>query len=118
MNLISKLLARSIPASPYLVHFLGYFEKPFGVAMKLYSGTLKDCILNENVSLSSADKIKIALDVTRGIQHLHTFDIVHFDIKPLNVLLDHDDTGFRCAISDLGASVLRPLTFCILIILT
>ena len=104
LNLTSKLFARSIPASPYLVHFLGYFENPFGVAMKLYSGTLKDYLFNDNISISSADKMKIALDVAKGIQHLQIFDIVHFDIKPLNVLLDHDENRFRCAISDLGAS--------------
>ena len=86
--------------------------------MKLYSGTLKDFILNEKVSISNADKIKIALDVARGIQHIHLFDVVHFDIKPLNVLLDHDETGFRCAISDLGASYSTLLLVYILIMLT
>ncbi|KAK8919071.1 putative receptor-like protein kinase [Platanthera zijinensis] len=50
----------------------------------------------------------IALGVARGINYLHRgcdMTILHFDIKPQNILLDH---GFRPKISDFGLAKVYP----------
>ena len=72
--------------------------------MKLYSGSLKDYIFDRTVSINANDTYKIAQDVARGGAHIHSFDVVHFDIKPLNVLVDYDASkgGFNCCITDFG----------------
>ena len=47
------------------------------------------------------DWIKIFIDITRGLEHLHIHKIIHFDLKPRNVLLDEE---MNAKIADFGCS--------------
>ncbi|XP_042475544.1 rust resistance kinase Lr10-like [Macadamia integrifolia] len=77
------------------------------------NGSLDKYIFNQeqrgNISSSSWEKMyKIALGVAHGIEYLHRgcdMQILHFDIKPHNVLLDED---FTPKISDFGLAKLYP----------
>ncbi|KAM0945018.1 putative glycerophosphodiester phosphodiesterase, protein kinase RLK-Pelle-LRK10L-2 family [Dioscorea sansibarensis] len=63
---------------------------------------------NSNSNFSSAKLNEIALGVARGINYLHQgcdMRILHFDIKPHNVLLDHN---FTPKVSDFGLAKLYP----------
>ncbi|KAF7850483.1 hypothetical protein BT93_L5464 [Corymbia citriodora subsp. variegata] len=56
----------------------------------------------EETCLDSKEVYKIALQVARGIEYLHQgcdMQIIHFDIKPHNILLDKDLTS---KVSDFG----------------
>ncbi|KAJ0989121.1 hypothetical protein J5N97_007477 [Dioscorea zingiberensis] len=76
------------------------------------NGSLDKYIFSPNNGSShkfSADKlIDIALGVARGIDYLHKgcdMQILHFDIKPHNILLDHN---FNPKVSDFGLAKLYP----------
>eukprot|EP00253_Pinus_taeda_P017658 PITA_17658 len=84
-----------------LVRLLGYcFESPTGALVYEYmlNGSLDKFTFagNENGQiLSWEQKYSIALGVARGIAYLHQDcqnRIIHFDIKPHNILLDADLT--------------------------
>jgi serine/threonine protein kinase len=46
---------------------------------------------------------KICHDVVSGLMHIHLHGMVHFDIKPCNILFDaHSDRGCICKIGDFG----------------
>ncbi|KAF6151878.1 hypothetical protein GIB67_010452 [Kingdonia uniflora] len=63
---------------------------------------------DKNMHLSWEKMYEIALGVAHGIEYLHqgcTMQILHFDIKPHNILLDEN---FNPRISDFGLAKLYP----------
>ncbi|CAK8573608.1 unnamed protein product [Lathyrus sativus] len=54
-------------------------------------------------------RFSIILDIAKGIQYLHSCDppIIHGDIKPSNILLDH---SFSAKIADFGLARLKTLS--------
>nr|XP_011468369.1 PREDICTED: probable receptor-like protein kinase At5g39020 [Fragaria vesca subsp. vesca] len=75
------------------------------------NGSLDKYILGDagkNLTLSWDRMHEIALGVARAIEYLHQgcdIQILHFDIKPHNILLDHN---FKSKISDFGIARFYP----------
>ncbi|XP_031271387.1 rust resistance kinase Lr10-like [Pistacia vera] len=97
-----------------IVHLLGFFSEGARHAL-IYefmpNGSLEKLIFskinNSNHRLLSWEKmLNIAIGVAHGIEYLHQGcdqRILHFDIKPHNILLDHN---FQPKISDFGLAKL------------
>ncbi|KAK9939139.1 hypothetical protein M0R45_015846 [Rubus argutus] len=75
------------------------------------NGSLEKYIFSQQgvISLRCEKIFEIAVGVARGIQYLHQgcdMQILHFDIKPHNILLDEN---FTAKVSDFGLARLYPL---------
>ncbi|XP_057508058.1 rust resistance kinase Lr10-like isoform X2 [Actinidia eriantha] len=75
------------------------------------NGSLEKYIFSQegNISLNCEQMYEISLGVSRGIEYLHRgcdMQILHFDIKPHNILLDKD---FTPKVSDFGLAKLCPI---------
>ena len=79
-----------IPSHPNIARFLGYFDNPVGYALKYYHGSLVEIIYQEDKwpALSQTLIRSLITDVAKGLAHLHKSGIVHFDIKPGNILYE------------------------------
>ena len=92
---------------PCITHFYGYMRKNGEINGLVYefmsNGTLNDYIINNDVN-----EIYLQLTLVRifqGIKFLHSHSLIHRDLKPQNILLDHDYLPY---ISDL--ETVRELT--------
>ncbi|KAF7849542.1 hypothetical protein BT93_L0662 [Corymbia citriodora subsp. variegata] len=79
----------------------------------MHNGSLDKHIFSrgEGTSLYCKGVYEIALGVARGIEYLHQgcdMQILHFDIKPYNILLDKD---FIPKVSDFGLARLYPTDY-------
>ncbi|XP_044461410.1 G-type lectin S-receptor-like serine/threonine-protein kinase LECRK3 [Mangifera indica] len=95
-----------------LVRLLGYCaedSKRLLVYEYMSNGSLADLLFSHDKSPEWSERVRIALDVARGILYLHDeckAPIIHCDIKPQNILMDDFWTA---KISDFGlAKLLMP----------
>lgn len=93
---------------PAIIGFLGYsfqdFDKNFYPCIVLEyapKGSLGDIISNPEIKLSNTQKMIIIYGIAKGMEYLHSKNVIHRDFKPDNVLLDEE---FRPLITDFGHS--------------
>ncbi|GAM20267.1 hypothetical protein SAMD00019534_034420 [Acytostelium subglobosum LB1] len=86
---------------PNLVNCYGYCLNPMCIVMEfLPTGNLFDLIhSNRENRLDSTLILQFAYDIARGMQHLHSRNIIHRDLKSSNLLLDKH---YNIKIADLG----------------
>ena len=72
------------------------------LAMPKYEGSLHSVL--QKRALTVREIVKVGLDLLTGLHHVHTKKLVHFDVKPSNVLLE---ASGRAAVADFGLS--RPV---------
>lgn len=69
-------------------------------------GTLRQLMTEENW-LSLPQSIAVIAHILAGLEHAHSREIVHCDIKPENILLNVHPEGWTARISDFGIARLR-----------
>ncbi|HVT37733.1 MAG TPA: serine/threonine-protein kinase [Gemmatimonadaceae bacterium] len=69
------------------------------IVMQFVEGRSLDVVLGERGALPTAMTALVLAQVAAGLQHAHDRGVVHRDVKPANVLLDHE--GFA-VVSDFG----------------
>ncbi|MES2217099.1 MAG: protein kinase [Pseudomonadota bacterium] len=92
--------------SPNIVQFYGYFlgNPQYGIVMEYMSKGSLYHVLHSRENLSWETRYKILCDMARGLAFLHAEDILHRDLKSLNVLLDEH---MRAKLSDFGLAKIK-----------
>ena len=91
---------------PFVLELIGaHITEPYRIITRFCPGkSLFDRLHRHNLdlpTLSSTQLTKIAYQVAVGMAHLHSMNIVHRDLKTLNILLDDEDNG---CVADFGLS--------------
>ena len=86
---------------PRLVEFLGATsDAPYWIITKyIEKGSLDKCLRSN--SLGPTDLSRIAYQAAEGVAYLHSKNIIHRDIKSLNILINDSNEAF---VSDFGIS--------------
>jgi len=84
-------------------------EQKYCMVMEyMVKGSLYDVLHSEQgKSLCWEQKYQIGLDIAKGLSYLHGQNILHRDLKSLNVLLDE---RYRAKLTDFGLSTVRVET--------
>ncbi len=91
--------------NPYIVQIFGITET-YGMVMEYMSrGSLRN-VLEKNLreEFSWTMRSKIAMDMLIGLSYLHQKQIIHRDLKSLNVLLDDQ---YKAKLADFGLAKVR-----------
>ncbi|XP_010448441.1 PREDICTED: receptor-like serine/threonine-protein kinase At4g25390 [Camelina sativa] len=100
--------------SPHVVPVLGFSHdrkrRRLLLVYKLMgNGNLQDALLHRRCPelMDWNRRLLVAVNIAEGIEHLHSLEppVIHGDIKPSNVLLDH---LFSAKIADFGLARLKP----------
>jgi serine/threonine protein kinase len=86
-----------------IVHVFGtvlFDDNTVGIVMELLGMSLARALECKQVAEESL-RMKYTLDIIAGMQHMHQ-RVVHFDLKPANILLTHDRRSIK--IADFGVS--------------
>lgn len=83
------------------VNYGCYDDEFVYIGMPYYkNGSIKDKITNGK-SLSPREAVRYAIQFSTGLNHIHSKGLIHFDIKPDNILISDSDEAL---ISDFGLS--------------
>lgn len=103
----SQIMARL--RSPHIVQFYGYCVSPkYCIVMEhMSNGSLFDVLRDKKRPLDWTIRIRIATDIASGVAFLHQENIIHRDIKSLNVLLNE---SYGARLTDFGLSKVKTET--------
>uniref|UniRef100_A0A0E0KET0 Protein kinase domain-containing protein n=1 Tax=Oryza punctata TaxID=4537 RepID=A0A0E0KET0_ORYPU len=77
----------------------------------MINGSLKKVLLHKNKYLDWRKRIMVAKDAAIGMEYLHSKDIVHFDLKCDNLLVNIKDPSRPiCKVADFGLSKMKQAT--------
>jgi len=77
----------------------------------MVNGSLKKVLLRNDKYLDWRKRIMLAMDAAIGMEYLHSKDIVHFDLKCDNLLVNVKDPSRPiCKVADFGLSKMKQAT--------
>lgn len=90
-------------ASPYILEVFRFDDAKNEYIMEYADETLKSYIDKHNSSLPLSKRKSIAKQIFRGLDHIHSKELLHRDLSVTNILLKHYDDGITIVkISDFG----------------
>ena len=93
-----------------IIKMFGYLHSNsnFSIVFELFGTTDLKKALKKNEIKTQAQLMEIIIQVTRGIEYLHSMKILHLDLASRNILLNIEDDFVHSKIIDFGLSIEIP----------
>jgi len=105
-NFAKEIKLTSLLKHPNIVEFKGMIISDSSITQIYLVTELMDfdlkCVIPK---LSREEKIRISLDIARGMKYIHANELLHRDLKPANVLINKKG---QCKIADFGLTRIFP----------
>ncbi|KAL3470171.1 hypothetical protein BJX99DRAFT_264491 [Aspergillus californicus] len=85
-------------------HFQFVFRIPEGMEVLQ---SLRQLLLNPDEHISLSRKVRIARELAKAVNYVHTFDFVHKNVRPESVLCFEDPSGLRSNVFLVGFDAFR-----------
>ncbi|KAI3655739.1 hypothetical protein MP638_007033 [Amoeboaphelidium occidentale] len=86
---------------PHFCQIIGYTEHPASIILKYYpDGSLYDWIRRNHFGRKNF--VKIAKEISLGLNTMHSYYLAHCDLKPQNILVEVDNEVPSCFLTDFG----------------
>ncbi len=80
------------------------FEPPQCMVMELMQGSVRDWLEDRRNILPWSERLRVAEEIAKGLNYLHSRTILHRDLKAANVLMDRQRTA---KLSDFGLAKIK-----------
>ncbi len=108
---IQRFRDREIPLSRQMVHenivmcYEGnYSDGVFFIVMEFVEGTDVQRLLESKGRIDVPTAVQIMIQALCGLEYIHSYNVVHRDLKPPNILLGRKGPGWIPKIADFGLS--------------
>ncbi len=91
------LLLAACPEPPRLAIVMEYVK----------AGSLYSHLYIDKTPLELQDRVKLLIDISRGLQYLHSINVLHRDLKSKNVLLSAPPPNGQAKLCDFGLARMR-----------
>ena len=91
-QLEARAAARLTHPNIVTVYELGEDNGTLYIAMELLEGMDLAQLMSGSAQLTRDQKVRIVVDICRGLDYAHKQGVVHRDVKPANVRITHDGT--------------------------
>ncbi len=100
------LMARLPQSSPYLIGFYGVsFDQNYCLVMEYAEGGTLEARLKETTGgLAFPQQMRWAVQISHGLNQLHSLNILHRDLKSKNILLNGRE---EAKVGDFGLSIIK-----------
>ena len=91
-------LALTLPQHPNVVHYLACEQTPERVLIAMELGVGDDLfdLIERQQNTDVAEMQRLAQQIIEGLEHLHSANVCHLDIKPDNMILGADGNWKHC----------------------
>eukprot|EP01113_Clastostelium_recurvatum_P001523 TRINITY_DN1061_c0_g2_i1.p1 TRINITY_DN1061_c0_g2~~TRINITY_DN1061_c0_g2_i1.p1 ORF type:complete len:470 (-),score=81.51 TRINITY_DN1061_c0_g2_i1:631-1956(-) len=90
---------------PHIILILGLSDNPKSIVMPfMKKGSLQKVLADDGDKMTFQTKLKYLIHAAKGMVFVHGNNILHGDLKPLNVLVDENDVAY---VSDFGLAVIK-----------
>ena len=99
-------ISNLVSNSENVVKIIGYQDDPNMMIMELCDGSLLDLIMrNGSAILANNMRLQAIKDIANGCKYIHSQRVIHFDIKPANILFKWlSDSKYIFKVSDFGVT--------------